>query len=338
MELPRTNQSYKPLFDLFTSFLKCGIMFTGLELRFFDGLENPVSAPDLAREMNLDPLNAARFLDALAVAGLIDKKQGLYRNRELAQTFLTSHSPTYVGDLLSIYHEMCAGDHKQMADLVRRGPSARPPKEEHGSADLWAERSRAGAQWVFGEMGEMLAGIVSSLPGFDSFEKMMDLGGGHGVFALYMVEAHPSMSGVVFDRPAVLKTAEELSRRFGLDHRIETRPGDYLVDDLGEGYDLVFACSTLNFAKERIDELMTKVRRSLKPGGYFLTLQDGMTHERTRPDTMLGHLIDSLQTEGDFMFDQGFLAEAMLRAGFRQVRSRTIDAPVGRLDLDCGRL
>ena len=154
------------------------------------------------------------------------------------------------------------------------------------------------------------------------------------VFAMYMVEAHPSLEGVVFDRRPVLETARQLAVRFGLADRMRTQAGDYLEDSLGEDYDLVFASSTLNFAKGRIDELMAKIYRALKPGGYFLSFQEGMTHERTRPGIMLPHLAESLKSREDFIFDQGFLAEAMLRAGFKHVRSRTIAIPMGALDLD----
>lgn len=36
------------------------------------------------------------------------------------------------------------------------------------------------------------------------------------------IEAHPTMQGIVFDRPAVLEGAEWFSRKFGLPHRIQT--------------------------------------------------------------------------------------------------------------------
>ncbi len=39
----------------------------------------------------------------------------------------------------------------------------------------------------------------------------------------------------------------------------------------------------------------------------------------------------------DMGFDQGFIADSMLRVGFKSVRSRTIDTPMGPMDLDIGR-
>jgi hypothetical protein len=36
-------------------------------------------------------------------------------------------------------------------------------------------------------------------------------------------------------------------------------------------------------------------------------------------------------------FDQGFIADSMLRVGFRSVRSRTLEMSMGPMDLDIGR-
>jgi hypothetical protein len=39
----------------------------------------------------------------------------------------------------------------------------------------------------------------------------------------------------------------------------------------------------------------------------------------------------------DMGFDQGFIADSMLRVGFESVHSRTLDTPMGPMDLDIGR-
>lgn len=104
------------------------------------------------------------------------------------------------------------------------------------------------------------------------------------------------MTGVVFDRPVVAAVANELIREYGLQKRVSAKEGDYLVDDIGTGYDLIWACATLNFARHDLDTLIGKVHDALNSGGVFIAFQDGMTHERTQPDTMLGHLGDALRS------------------------------------------
>jgi len=189
-------------------------------------------------------------------------------------------------------------------------------------------------RWATGALGRKVAEIISGLPGFSGFKKMLDLGGGHGIFALYIVSRHPFMKGTVFDRAPLVEVAREFIHKYGMEDRVDVAAGDYMTNDIGRDYDLIWASSTLNFAKWDLDALMKKIYRGVKPGGYFVSFQDGMTHEHTKPDTMLGHLADQLTTGIDFSLDQGVVAESVLRCGFRWVRSPTIESPMGLMDMD----
>jgi len=51
---------------------------------------------------------------------------------------------------------------------------------------------------------------------------------------------------------------------------------------------------------------------------------------------MLGWLTAELLGR-DLSFSQGEIADSMIRVGFRSVRSRTMDTPMGEMDLDVGR-
>ena len=83
--------------------------------------------------------------------------------------------------------------------------------------------------------------------------------------------------------------------------------------------------------------MIKKIYGAVKPSWYFVSFQDGMTHEHTKPHTMLGHLADQLKTGVDFSLEQGMVAESALRCGFRSVRSRTIDTPMGPMNMDIAR-
>jgi hypothetical protein len=145
------------------------------------------------------------------------------------------------------------------------------------------------------------------------------------------------MTGVVFDRPAVVAVAERFIQEYGMENRMTVQAGDYLSDDIGRGYDLVWASATLNFARHDLDPLIDKIYTALNSGGVFISFQDGMTDEQTRPDTMLGHLGNAMQMDRNFYFNQGEIGDAMLRCGFCTVRSRTIETPMGLMDLDVAR-
>jgi SAM-dependent methyltransferase len=333
-KLPVTAMNYGELYQILTGPIKTKLMMTGIELKIFNRLETFRSAEDVARDAGTHPENTQRFLDALATMDLVEKERGLYRNLPVTRTFLSEDSPVYLGKVFLMVEKRCDDSLKNLRELVKRGPAGDGPEKDFASQELWAEFSRTTAAWAMGGIGRRVASILSELPGFSGFQHMLDLGGGHGMFALYIVNAHPSMKGIVFDRPAVVEVAKEFIHEYDMEDRVAVAAGDFMTDDIGADYDLVWASATLNFAKWNMDALIKKIHKAVKPGGYFISFQDGMTHEHTKPETMLGHLADQLKTGVDFSLDQGFVADAMIRCGFRSVRSHTIDTPMGAMDMD----
>jgi hypothetical protein len=103
------------------------------------------------------------------------------------------------------------------------------------------------------------------------------------------------------------------------------------------GSDLIWASNALNFARHDLDSLMKKIYDALNPGGVFVSFCDGLTHERTKPDIMALSWTPTALMGQDMGLDQGFIADSMLRVGFKSVRSRTLDMPMGPMDLDLGR-
>lgn len=332
--LPTVENDFKALNDIATAPIGSRLLMAGIELGIFDVMDVFRSSKDIAATVGAHAGNTELFLNALATIDLVEKKEGLYRNRTETNTYLMKNSPTYLGPLFKTLQRMYLDPLKNLTDLVKCGPRTEACDKDLASETLWAEVTKATAGWVTGGTGQKMAAIITGLPGFSGFRKMLDLGGGHGMFALYFVAAHPIMTGVVFDRPAVVAVAKRFIQEYGMQNRVSVQAGDYLSDDIGNGYDLVWACATLNFARHDLDPLIGKIYTSLNPGGVFISFQDGMTHEQTRPDTILGHLGDAMRAGRDLYFNQGEIADSMLRCGFRSVRSQTIETAMGELDMD----
>jgi SAM-dependent methyltransferase len=335
--LPTVQSNYQSLHDIITAPIRTRLLMAGIQLSIFDEMTTSRTAEEIAAAIRTHTGNTERFLNALVTIGLVEKKDGRYHNRSETSEFLVKRWPTYIGGLLQMVERMCVAPLDDLVDLVRTGPPAASAESNPASPERWAEATRASAAWVIGGVGTQMATVVAGLPEFPGLRHMLDLGSGHGMFALYFVNAHPTMTGVVFDQPPVVAVAEEFIREYGFKERVSTMAGDYLVDDIGEGYDLIWACATLNFARHDLDGLLAKVHDALNPGGIFISFQDGMTHDRTQPDMMLGHLGDVMLTGRDFFFDQGEIGASMLRCGFRSIQSRTLKTPMGAMDLDIAR-
>ena len=335
-KLPEVSVSFEELYRMLVAPIRSKLLLTGIELKIFNQLSEPNSAEVVAEAIGAHPGNTKLFLDGLAASDLVVKRKMLYQNTPVSQTFLVEGSPTFLGQMF-IFNEKAFFALNDLSKLVKEGPP--PPSKEANmdSEEIWT-------QWAFSIANSERAGIaqqaveiVSELPEFSSFEKMLDLGGGPGVIGIAIVAAHQSMEGVIFDRPAIVKIAETYIKEYEMEDRVEVLAGDYSQDSIGEGYDLIWIRAAINFNKDNMDTLVKKIYDALNPGGVFISFQDGLTHERTKPDIMTLSLIPMALIGQDMGLDQGFIADSMLRVGFKSVHSRTLDTPIGPMDLDIAR-
>ncbi len=333
--LPEYNANPSLIYQMVNGRVQSRILLTAIELNLFDGLSAPVSAGLVSRDLGTHPGNTGLLLDGLAAAGLVQKENGQYQNTPDTQARLTRKSPAYVGEMLLIQDRVTTPALADMGQWVRTGPPETEP--EMGAQELWTRYARSMANYQMGGCVQKMTRVLSARSEFAGMEKMLDLGGGHGLFCIAMVKAHPSMTGVVFDQPSVVEVAQELICEYGLEDRITTIGGDYTQDDPGRGYDLVWASSTLNFVRPDLGPLFETVYKALNPGGLFISLAEGVTHERTRPAGFVMENLAYALLGHDRMFDRGEIPGAMNAAGFSRVQSIALDTPMTPMELDIGK-
>ncbi len=338
-KLPEVNASFEDLYEILIAPIRSKLMLAGIELGVFNQLSEPETADAVAAAIESHPENTKLFLDGLAACDLVTKKDGTYQNTTTAQEFLVEGSQTYLGELFTFQTQISLyAGLNDLPELVREGPPPPTPEMDMASGEMWAQFAVSMANSERAGTAQQAVRIVSDLPEFPTFKRMLDLGGGPGLLGIAIVAAHPSMSGTIFDQPAVVKVAQAFVREYEMDDRIEVVGGDYTTDPIGEGYDLIWASATLNFARDDMDSMITKIYDALNPGGVFITYSEGLTHERTKPDTHVLSMISLSLMGQDMCFDQGEIADSMLRVGFRSIRSRTLlDRRWGQMDLDIGR-
>lgn len=336
-KMPLQEPSFRQLHKMLIGSIQSRLLLCGLNLKIFNVLEEWLAAEQVSANLNLDTKNTEYFMDALTNIGLLEKKGRQYRNVRLSSLYLSSSSEYYTGDLFYMIREMSIDPLDNLEELIQKGSIRARKEENEDNSAMWVKGARASMPWAIGEMGCCIARIASNLPGFTGFKKMLDLGGGHGVFALYITQASEILKSVIFDRAPVIDLASQNIESYEMDERVSVMAGDYLNDDIGNGYDLIFASATLNSAKNNPNPLVAKIYDALESGGYFISLHDGMTHENTRPGLILEWLGGLMASGQDFRLEQGELAEIMLACGFKTVRSRTLETPIGLMELDIAR-
>jgi predicted TPR repeat methyltransferase len=226
----------------------------------------------------------------------------------------------YIGGALADDAEWMLTGLENLKELVLKGPQ---PEGRAPHSIPWSEEIvvRANRQKI--ESAPRSVELVRTLPEFDGMHRMLDLGCGAGLIGIAIVDAHPTMTGVLFDRPEVVVVAERFIREHGMEDRVTTMGGDYLTDSIDSSYDLVWASHSIR--RHNLETILVKVHVALNPRGVFINISEGLTHERTCPSRMINMMLANNLYGRDSMFDQGEVAQAILDAGFRSVQTRTIE-------------
>ena len=106
---------------------------------------------------------------------------------------------------------------------------------------------------------------------FSRHRAVLDVGGGHGAFAMALANHAPDARIGIFDLPAVLDGTTEVLSQKGLTERITLHPGDFFATALPSGYD----CITLNRILHDHDDaaalaILRAIRATLPAGGRLL--------------------------------------------------------------------
>lgn len=329
------KQNYKRIFDITVGPLKEKLLMAAIQLKIFNYLIQPKTAYEITDILGSNMINTELFLNALVSLDLIEKEEGLYSNTEISKEIFINGNEYYLGEHFLSTRHWYNIDLQELTSLIIKGPSK---TMDISSEKVWGKQAKLSANYQKLEAVQQASKLVSSLPEYPSLKKMLDLGAGSGIVGINIIENHPTMKGVLFDKPIVANVAKEFVSEYHLEERIEVRGGDYIKDDIGSGYDLVWARLTFNFHQQQLETIIGKVYDSLNTGGVFIYYGDGIKNEMTYPQESVMHmLIGSLKSGYPLNLAEGKVAEVMLNCGFRSVRSKTIMTNSGEMDIDIAR-
>lgn len=262
--------------ELASSFQQSRILLTAFELDIFTNLDGHLyTSHDLSSKMNVNERALDRLLNALVVLGIIKKTRNKFFNSEEASCYLVKGKPEYMGGLMHTNHlwDTWSG----LTESLKTGGAA--VKDKKRSAD-----------WLASFIGAMhyravpQAKIISLLVGLDNVNTLLDLGGGSGAFAITFLKNNNSIRATIFDIPDVIELANKYVEAENLQDCFSYIKGDYLSDDLGSGYDLIFASAIIHINSfEENKYLVKKCYNALNNGGRLVILDFVMNDGRTEP-------------------------------------------------------
>jgi hypothetical protein len=281
---------------------------SAVETGMFEVLETPCPVSDLASRINGTEEIVSALCGVLVSLGLLEYSGGMYRNSPVSSTYLTRSSQFSQLKYIEKTWRHSLDLFAQLPVIMRSGPVSY--EKEHFFRDLSLPGMAENA--LTGRLQKTIRPITD-LPGFGSFKRMIDLGGGHGLYAIALVQQNPSLEAVVFDLPFVTASADDYIRKYGAT-RVKTVGGNFFTDEIGTGYDLVFSSS--NPSGKSI-EMLSKISAALNPGGVFVNVQSGDSEPKdvyTMLEMKLWTIENTRRGGGHHTKEQPFLTPEYLEA------------------------
>jgi len=317
--------------------IRSRLLRTGIELGVFDRLTGPVTSLEVSEELGTHPENTGHLLDGLTAIGLLEKSDGRYSNGDVARTFLISGTDTYLGELFDQYQRTLVDVLDNLTDMVRHGPPQQPDgtgPDDTGYLDQYASVLANAAR---GGHAQVISRIARELPEFPRMRRLLDVGGGPGIIAMTILDEHPTMTGVVFEQPAMAEVAMGFIGEYGMEDRLEVIGGDFMTDEVDRTYDLILTSFCLYFGKHCLDRIVRKIFDSLDPGGVFMSVHEGLTDEGTSPEILVLPEMGFNMRGRSMAFHHGDISDSMRQCGFSSVESRPELTPFGEVELVVGR-
>lgn len=236
------------------------LVMTAWDLGLFDLTTALISHEALAAKLGCHPQMTKMFCEALAEAGLLERSGRGYVNSMLARTYLDAASPYCMRISMSNLkrnNERWAS----LGNILKNGPMVMERKDRFD--DSWITGI---AEWAeTGSVREAMSEIAARTDVM-RWRRLLDLGGGHGLYSVAFTVLNPELEAFVFDLPTVVPLAKKYIELYAAD-RVGTIPGDFYKDDIGSGYDVIFS----SFNQSGNDpSVLPMIFRALNPGGELI--------------------------------------------------------------------
>jgi SAM-dependent methyltransferase len=230
-----------------------------------------------------------------------------------------------MGFILMHHHHLMAG-WARLHEAVQSGGPIRE-RVAHGDDETVRESFLMG---MFNLASQLAPRIAHSID-LSGCQRLLDLGGGPGTYAIHFCLANPELTAVVYDLPTTQAFAEGTIARFDLAQRITFTSGDYHADPVPTGFDAAWLSHVLHAdSPEACDALLHSAVSALKPDGTLMVQEFILDDAKDGPSFPALFSLNMLMgTEAGQSYSESELADMMKKAGLSDVHRLALELPNG---------
>jgi demethylspheroidene O-methyltransferase len=320
------------LFDLTAGFVYSQVLSACVELDLFRQVaEEPRAAAALAERAGL----GGEAMDRLLLAA---EALGLLQRRSNGNWGLGSQGAAFLGNpgiaAMVQHHHLFYDDLRDPLQLLRdRGDTALNRYWAYAANTDAAELQEDAVtdySRLMAESQGLVADDILDAVGLRDCRRLIDVGGGEGIFAIRAAGRWPHLSVDVLDLPAVARRADARIREAGCEDRVHGLGGDlFRLDTVAGDYDRASLVRVLHDHDDvEVVRILRGVRGLLRPGGELIVAEP-------MADTPGGGRIGHAYF-GFYLWAMGSgrarslaeMREMLAEAGFGQVRERRTARPL----------
>lgn len=363
-----SNISPEPIFQMTIGFWASKTLMAAVELEIFTKISSSdkktVTLNQLQEMIGLEKRPTEVLVAALVAMGLlnateindkennkvanIDKQQQqqqqqFYSNSPLSDTFLDKTKPTYIGDFIMIMDKQFYLKWDSILQSLQTNKpfdknSAKKDLEALSTKDIFetaASNHIAGQQlekFTHAMYGVSVAPAMSLAKTFDfsKYKKMMDIGGGSGVYAIQVVKENPNMKAMVLDLEPACNIANQYIKRFGLEDKIQTKVFDFFKDEFPKECDIAFLSHIIHqYSKEANIALLKRIYNNLPNENSAIIISEWfLNNDKTGPlhSALLGMTM-ILEHKDGRNYSYSEVSEMLSNAGFKDMQQKSLSGP-----------
>jgi len=238
----------------------------------------PLPFSELAEGLGLQSRPAHVLVTALRAMGLVCETQGRLCLTDLAKEHLVPGGRFDVGNYVGLAAQ--SPGVLGMVELLKSNKPLGSDGSGSGAAFIYrdgmesameAEQSARHLTLALAGRAKNVAPALAEAVSLEEANVLLDVGGGTGIYSFAMLHRNPTLKAIVFDRPEVLKVAEEMGQEYGVLDRVELMPGDMFADPLPSGADVVLLSNILHdWDVPECEHLTERCSAALGTGGRLL--------------------------------------------------------------------
>jgi hypothetical protein len=310
------------IWDTWLASFRLPAMTVADELGVFGALtQQALTTEALAAELALDARALSILLGALAAMGFVERRDDRWRATAPARTWLDPQADGYYGPMIHAYRSDTTL-HGRLLQALKTG--ARPPggmsaADEWERGELVPERARMITAFMHSH-SRAAAKAVAVQPLFANVRRLLDVGGGSGIFAIELVRVWPQLRASILEIGTICDEAARYIAAAGVAERIDTRALNMFTQEWPAGHDALFFSNIFHDWSDATCALLARKAFGALPSGGRIVL-----HETLMDDDGCGpyaaaafSLLMLLGTRGK-QYSLGELRGILVGAGFAEV-------------------